>query len=162
MAKVFRAKIIHQLNQAGLSFQPGAPKKWIVNCKLVGTGLPALKYLSRYLYRGPINPENIISDDGCFITFRYRDSRTQSWKYRKLRGEQFLWLLFLHVLPKGFRRSRDYGFLHGNATKLRQLIHWVLKFIPPTPAAIQRCIPCRRCGSAMSVLSINVPSKSPG
>jgi hypothetical protein len=33
-------------------------------------------------------------------------------------GEDFLWLVLQHVLPKGFRRVRDYGFLHGNAKKL--------------------------------------------
>lgn len=162
LAKVFRAKMIHQLTQAGLSFQPGAPKRWVVDCKLVGNGLPALKYLSRYLYRGPINPDNIVSDDGVFITFKYLDSRSKSWKYRRLRGEQFLWLLFLHVLPKGFRRSRDYGFLHGNAKKLRLLIHWILQFIPPPPVNLKRSVPCSQCGSAMTLLSIHIPSKSPG
>ena len=30
-------------------------------------------------------------------------------------ANDFLKLVLQHVLPKGFRRVRDYGFLHGNA-----------------------------------------------
>jgi hypothetical protein len=32
-----------------------------------------------------------------------------------LPGEDFMALLLQHVLPKGLRRARDYGFLHGKA-----------------------------------------------
>jgi hypothetical protein len=40
---------------------------------------------------------------------------------------KILWLWFCNTLPKGFRRARDYGFLHGNAKKLLTLIQTVLK-----------------------------------
>jgi hypothetical protein len=36
-------------------------------------------------------------------------------------------LVLQHTLPKGFRRARDYGFLHGNAKNLLILIQIVLK-----------------------------------
>jgi hypothetical protein len=32
-------------------------------------------------------------------------------------GETFLWLVYQHVLPKGFRWIGDYGYLNGNAKK---------------------------------------------
>src|SRR5450756_984077 len=41
----------------------------------------------------------------------------------------FLWLVLQHVLPKGFRRVRDYGFLHGNAKKLLSLVQMVLQVL---------------------------------
>ena len=41
-----------------------------------GYGLPALKYLSRYLYRGVLSNKNIIKDDGTHVTFTYIDSKT--------------------------------------------------------------------------------------
>ncbi len=33
-------------------------------------------------------------------------------------SEDFLFLILQHVLPKGFRRVRDYGFLRSNAKRL--------------------------------------------
>ncbi|XZZ03073.1 transposase [Microbulbifer sp. ZKSA006] len=44
----------------------------------------------------------------------------------------FLWLVLQHVLPKGFRRVRDYGFLHSNAKRLLQLVQLTLKVILET------------------------------
>ena len=50
MAKVFRARFLKALNQAGFSI-PNVPKEWVVDCEYVGKGITALKYLSKYLYR---------------------------------------------------------------------------------------------------------------
>jgi len=52
LARVFRARFLATVNQAGLKIPVGAPPKRVVDCAHVGNGLPALKYLSRYLYRG--------------------------------------------------------------------------------------------------------------
>jgi hypothetical protein len=41
----------------------------VVDCAHVGKGLPALKYLSRYLYRGVISEKNIIANHKGLITF---------------------------------------------------------------------------------------------
>ena len=35
-----------------------------------------------------------------------------------------------HVLPKGFRRARNFGFLHPNRKRLIALLHVLLKFVP--------------------------------
>ncbi|MBL1259482.1 MAG: transposase, partial [Thiotrichaceae bacterium] len=43
---------------------------------------------------------------------RYLDSQTKTYQTRTVKGEAFLWLVFQHVLPKRFRRTRDFGFLH--------------------------------------------------
>jgi len=83
------------------------------------------------LYRGVISEKNIISDDGTYVTFQYKDSNTHKINTRREKGETFLWLMFQPVLPKGFRRVRDYGFLHGNAKKTWQLIQWLLPVIVP-------------------------------
>ena len=47
-------------------------------------------------------------------------------------AEQFpgSWLLLQHVLPKGFRRTRSFGFLHPNSKRLIALLHLVLKVLP--------------------------------
>ena len=69
MAKVFRARLLVALNEAGLSIPKNVPLKWVVDCKHVGKGITALKYLSRYLYRGVISENNIISNQNGRVTF---------------------------------------------------------------------------------------------
>ena len=50
LARVFRARFIDGLKRAGFELPERCPSRWIVQCQHVGHGLPALKYLSRYLY----------------------------------------------------------------------------------------------------------------
>ncbi len=45
-------------------------------------------------------------------------------------GADFLWLILQHVLPKGFRRARNFGFLHPNCKRLIALLHLLLRFDP--------------------------------
>jgi len=116
--------------------------------------MTALKYLSRYLYRVVISDGNVIRDDGTYITFRYKDSKSGQFKIRKEKGEVFLWLLLQHVLPKGFRRIRDYGFLHGNASKTLKLIQWILRVMVDgaESAAHRPAFLCSRCKKPMDVI----------
>lgn len=152
LAKVFRSKFIQALCVAGFSLPDKLPKKWVVDCENIGHGLPALQYLSRYLYRGVISEKNIINDNNDHVTFRYQDSETKTWQPIKMRGEDFLWQLLQHVLPKGFRRVRDYGFLHGNAKKTLHLIQLILKVMIDPPKPIERpCFICATCGQVMQI-----------
>jgi hypothetical protein len=132
LAAVFRGKLLSAIENAGLK-APQTPRKWVAQCKHVGQGLPALKYLSRYLYRGVISNERIIHDDGDFITFEYDDADSGTTKTRRLRGEDFVKLILQHTLPKGFRRTRDFGWLHGNAKKRLRIIQWILRVSIPKP-----------------------------
>jgi len=162
LARVFRARFLEALNTAGLS-TPHLPVEWVVDCTYVGKGLPSLKYLSRYLYRGVISENNIVANQNGHVTFKYVDSRTGETRYRTEKGENFLWLVLQHVLPKGFRRTRDYGFLHGNAKKLLSLVQLVLQVL------IQACAPrsrptfkCPKCQAPMQILAIGQSAWSSG
>jgi len=42
----------------------------------------------------------------------FKSKRIQT---RTVSGSEFLWLVLQHVLPKGFRRARNFGFLHPNS-----------------------------------------------
>lgn len=126
LANVFRARFLDSLNRKGLTIPRGVRPEWVVDCAHVGKGITALKYLSRYLYRGVISEKNIVSNEKGQIKFRYIDSDTGETRYRKLSGEKFLRLILLHVLPQRFRRVRDYGFLHGRAKKLLFLVQLIL------------------------------------
>ena len=75
LAAVFRGKLLDAIKRAGLTL-PKTPKHWVAHCKQVDKGLPSLQYLSRYLYRGVIHSQRIISDDGTHITFEYTDGES--------------------------------------------------------------------------------------
>ena len=48
-AKVFRARCLNALNSANIAIPAGMPARWVVDCTHVGSGQPALEYLSRYV-----------------------------------------------------------------------------------------------------------------
>ncbi|MEE4243233.1 MAG: transposase [Desulfopila sp.] len=153
LAKVFRARFLTALNENGLSIPAKLPAEWVVDCSRVGKGITAVKYLSQYLYRGVISEKNIVSNQDGKVTFRYTESSSGKIRYRTLKGEDFLFLVIQHVLPKGFRRVRDYGFLHGNAKKLLGLVqlilHVMIEGTEKRPRPVFRC-PC--CKSSMVIL----------
>jgi hypothetical protein len=74
MAKVFRARFLAALNKAGLSIPKRVPAEWVADCSHVGKGITALKYLSRYLYRGVISEKNIVSNQNGQVTFNCTSS----------------------------------------------------------------------------------------
>ncbi len=119
LAKVWRARMLESINQTIPAVLPrDVPSKWVVDCRCVGYGLPALQYLSRYLYRGVLPDKDIKSVTENEVTFEYVDGKTKQRRSRTLPITQFLWLILQHVLPKGLQRVRDYGFLRGNAHQL--------------------------------------------
>jgi hypothetical protein len=169
LAKVFRAKLLDAIEHAGLTLPAALPDAWVVDCRCVGDGSKALLYLSRYLYRGVIQERDILRCDAAGnVTFRYRDAKTDKMAVRTLPGADFLWLVLQHVLPKGLRRSRNFGFLHPNsatAIRLLQVLHLraaprvsaadATMATPPRPA--WRCA----CGQPMHVVRRRMAAMSP-
>jgi hypothetical protein len=163
LAKVFRAKLLEAITQAGLALPVHHPETWVVDCKSVGSGDKALVYLGRYLYKGVIQEKDIIACRDDQVTFRYRDSKTQQMRTRILPGVQFLWLILRHVLPKGFRRARNFGFLHPNSKRLIRLLQVLLGVNPNQALAWLRKRPglkCRCCGGDMSIVKTQMPPSS--
>lgn len=163
LAKVFRAKMLAGIEAAGLVLPSRHPGVWVVDCKAVGGGDKALVYLGRYLYRGVIREEDILSSErgpeGGRVSFRYRDARTSKMERRTVTGAHFLWLVLQHVLPRRFQRARNFGFLHSNSKRLIALLHLVLKFVPAQVALSPRpAMACPCCGAAMAVVRTRLPS----
>jgi len=150
---VFRAKVLAALDREGLVLPPRMPEQWVVDCKGVGDGEKALVYLGRYLYRGVIQEKDILSCENGQVRFRYRDSKTGKSAVRTVSGVAFLGLILQHVLPKGFRRARNFGFLHPNSKTLIALLQVVLK-VMPTQAWFKPRPPflCTCCGAPMKVV----------
>ncbi len=152
------------INQHPRLFLPAKlPVEWVVDCRHVGRGLPALKYLSRYLYRGVLPDRDIIDISDNHVTFRYREGNTNQWQPRTLPVVKFLWLILQHVLPKGLQRVRDYGLLHGSAKAIRLRIQLMLMqmgrlVLPAEPAPIAKATrSCPHCEQIMECVGITRP-----
>ena len=121
-------------------------------------------YLGRYLYRGVIQERDILRcDDNGNVTFQYRDAKTDKMAVRTLHGADFLWLVLQHVLPKGLRRSRNFGFLHPNsaaAVRLMQLLHLRAAPAPAGPAPARPAWRCA-CGQPMHVVRRRMAALQP-
>ena len=154
LAQVFRAKWFHAMKEQGLTVRPTLPEDWIVDCKHVGSGDKALVYLGKYLYRGVLQEKDIISCDNGMVTFRYTQN-TGEVKTRTLPGAEFLLLLLQHVLPRGFRRTRTFGFLHANSKKLIRLLQYLFRcrVLLPGKGVKKRPIVCKICGGPMKIIA---------
>jgi hypothetical protein len=124
----------------------------------------ALVYLGRYLYRGVIQEKDIIACDDGQVTFRYRESKGKRLRYRTLPGAQFLALLLQHVLPKGFRRARNFGFLHPNSKRSIGLLQYLLGLDPRRALAWLKPRPrlqCPCCGAEMRIVKTRLSPRLP-
>ncbi|MCP4755670.1 MAG: transposase [Proteobacteria bacterium] len=154
----FRKRFLEGLKELRISYPDRLRRTdWVVDRMCSGKGEKALEYLSRYLYRGVVSVKNIVSDRDIQVAFRYKNSQTDAFEYRTLPGLRFVALILRHVLPKGFGRVRDCGFLHGNAKKTLVRLRLVL---PPgirdQPVAKRPAFICSTCGRSMLILQARV------
>ena len=164
LANVFRAKMLEAISEQDLTLPDRMPSKWVVDCKAVGSGEHALTYLGKYLYRGVLPEKNIITVNKKTVTYRYQESKTKKWRYKTLSGAEFLWKRLQHVLPKRFRRTRNYGFLHPNSKRLIQVIQLRFSIDPNRFKIHQREKPkltCPCCGGNMHFTAFRIPPNDP-
>jgi len=164
LAKVFRAKFLQVISDHEMQVPEDCPSTWVVDCKNVGNGDKAIVYLGRYLYRGVIREQDILRCTDTMITYRYLHAKTGQYRTKTVTGEHFLYLLMLHILPKGFRRARCYGFLHPCSKRLILFLQMVLRV--PGFKLLSTCkkrppITCPRCGSPMKIIMTMIPKLQP-
>ena len=71
-----------------------------------------LKYLARYMTGGPISDQRLVSCENGIVTFKARPGDKQKSKQQidvEQSGVEFVRNWTLHILPKGFTKSRGYG-----------------------------------------------------
>jgi len=159
LATVFRAKLLAAMVGEKLTLPDDCPQRWVVDCQSVGSGQKALVYLGRYLYRGVIQEKDILSCRDGSVTFRYLDSNTGRYQNKTVAGADFLWRVLQHVLPRGFRRARNYGFLHPNSKTLIRLLTLVFRFKPAQFMQKQKPRPqlvCACCGNPMQIVKTRI------
>jgi hypothetical protein len=125
LALLFRAKFQAALRQTEWYQQvPQATwqQAWVVDCRAVGSGAAALKYLAPYVFRVALSNNRIVSMHDDHVTFRYRDGDPKELRTCTLPALAFIARFLQHVLPKGFVKVRYYGlFRVGNRRVLEQV-----------------------------------------
>lgn len=143
LSRVFRGKFLHFFQQAFRAGQlqfPGRTawradpaalvqwlkllrhKDWVVYAKKpFSSPEKVLDYLGRYTHRVALTNQRILAVAHSQVTFAYRDRRDANrLKSMTLPVDEFIRRFLLHVLPKGLRRIRHFGFL-ANRSKRQAL-----------------------------------------
>lgn len=159
LAKVFRGIFLRYLADLELDTPREVPVQWVANIKCVGRGEKALRYLSRYLYRGVVSQNNIQLERQN-VRLHYQDRTTKKYVCAQYAQEDFVWKLMQHVLPKGLKRVRDFGFLHPNAKrKLQQVQELLMPKIKPIRPEKKEPI-CGHCKQPVTVILV-LPKRIP-
>src|SRR5207302_9968485 len=106
---------------------------WIVYLKPPFGGPQfVLQYLGRYTHRVAISNHRLVSSADQKVTFRWRDSvHNNEQKLMTLSLDEFLSRFLLHLLPKGFVRIRNFGFLaNRRRSTLLPLCRQLLGLVP--------------------------------
>jgi hypothetical protein len=91
--------------------------KWVVFAKApFGGPEQVLKYLARYTHRVAISNRRLLSMENGRVTFEYKDyADGNQTKILTLEATEFIRRFLLHILPCGFVRIRQFGFLANRA-----------------------------------------------
>ena len=174
LSMLFRRKFRDALMKTDLFDQVPADiwsTEWVADCKPVGNGAAALKYLAPYIFRVAISNNRILKMANDQVTFAYKERDTGKRKRCTVTAEEFIRRFLQHVLPKGFVKVRYYGlFSPGNRHRLleaRQLLGLpentaqepLTDQVPDSAdgyteeiAAPQREVCCPTCGQVMSCI----------
>jgi len=187
LRRVFRGKFVAGLRQAfqvgQLNFhgdlallaqpktfaawlRPLFRKDWVVYSKPPFGGPEyVLQYLGRYTHRVAISNHRLVSLAEGNVTFRWRDSaHNNEQKLLTLSLDEFLRRFLLHLLPKGFVRIRNFGFLANRKRAIT--VPLCLSLLGSPTEATQEASAhspcdlwlCPHCGGSMRVIQRFTPA----
>ena len=127
-----------------------------------------LRYLGRYTHRVAISNHRLLAFDGDHVTFQWKDyARGDQHRTMTLTAMEFLRRFVQHILPRGFVRIRQSGFLANTCRTARIALARAALLTPASPAPTtidttpDTTAPptgatwtCPYCGAAMIVGSI--------
>jgi len=175
LSAVFRGKLLGHLEKALLAgdlqgnstrmhraLRKAAGKSFVVYAKQpFGGPQQVLKYLGRYTHRVGISEQRIVSVKDNQVRFTWADrSAGGSKDIMTLSVGAFLEKFLLHLLPKGMRKIRYFGFMSNRDRG--QSLALVRSLIPPAPVqpppelqktpqvSLEFTSSCTLCGLTMS------------
>ena len=179
LAALFRGKVRAGLRQLKLEKEVANEtwsKPWVVDCRPVGSGEAALKYLAPYVFRVALSSNRLVGVANEEVTFRSRDGESKKTKLCTLPAEEFIRRFLQHVLPKGFVKVRYFGLLSPG---MRQRLAQVREVVAADPACTvpavrsegasasveheeHSIVECPACGAVMQLTQVLLPlSRSP-
>ena len=144
-------------------------KDWGVHLQPFGTGENIIKYLGRYVCRTAIGDTRMIAITHTHVSFRWKDrANGDAQRIETIEGAEFVKRYLRHVLPRGLRAIRYFGFCHPAAKAKRERIAFhtgrplligAVVIAPQKPPHVVTC-PC--CGEPMKKLLRLLPTWSRG
>jgi Putative transposase len=186
LCRVFRGKFVealrraydrHELDLAGATEHLRDPVQWhafidalfetdwVVYAKPAFGGATAvLRYLGRYTHRVAISNHRLLAFDGDHVTFSYKDyAHDDQRRTMTLSAMEFLRRFVQHILPRGFVRIRQSGFLANPYRATRVALARTRLATPSaaastdatatstTETATRASWACPKCGAAMII-----------
>jgi hypothetical protein len=122
LKRAFRRQKLRLAGQNAALVQPQAfaaflrtlfRQDWVVYAKpSFGGPAQVLRYLGRYTHRVAISNHRLLAFDGEHVRFRWKDyAHGNKQRVMTLSAEEFLRRYVQHILPHGFVRIRQFGFL---------------------------------------------------
>jgi hypothetical protein len=113
------------LREADPDFSDRLPKSvwknhWVVDVRCVGNGDHALAYLSRYIFQTATANRQVTWLANGKIRWPYLNSQTSCREWQDMEPMEWVRRFLQHVLPKGFRRVRYFGWFHHAAKNTGQ------------------------------------------
>jgi hypothetical protein len=144
-------------------------KDWGVHLQPFGTGENIIKYLGAYVCRTAIGDSRILSITDRHVSFRWKDrANGDAQRIETIEGVEFVKRHLRHVLPRGLRAVRYYGFCHPAAKIKRERIAFhtgrpmLVGAAPVTPAKPPHVVSCPCCGEPMKKILRLLPAWNPG
>lgn len=170
LKRAYRRKRLHFSDAAAGLQQPAQfhsminnlfREDWVVYAKPAMGGAPqVLRYLGRYTHRVAISNHRLLAFDGERVTFRWKDyAHRNRQRHTTVSATEFLRRFVQHVLPRGFVRIRQFGFLANNCraallTLARQLLADASRPREPSAsstASYSRTWRCPVCNAPMRI-----------
>ena len=112
-----------------------------------------MEYVARYVQKTALDAARIISINEHSVSYKWTHRESGQTRITTVKGHEFLRLFLQHVLPRGFRRVRHFGYLSAAAKdryeRLRDLLRAgairLLQLDKPE-------VCCSACGQAMTFL----------
>src|SRR5271156_3291302 len=153
-------KLLAQPKTFAAWLRPLFRKDWVVYSKRpFGGPEHVLRYLGRYTHRVAISNHRLVWFADGKVTFRWRDSAHKNeQKLLTLSLDEFLRRFLLHLLPKGFVRIRNFGFLaNRKRAATLPLCFQLLDAAPQVEQQASTAAPsdlwfCPNCGGPMRVI----------
>ena len=140
-------------------------KDWGVHLKPFGSGENIIKYLGRYVCRTAIGDSRIVSITDTHVSFRWKDRANGDAQHvDTIEGSEFVRRYLRHVLPRGLRTVRYFGFCHPAAKIKRERIAFhtgqplLVGAVIAAPDKPPHVVSCPCCGEPMLKLFRLLPA----